>query len=217
MDDWWRHQRRCHPSKLESANITCFTNEPVTIDELCTSETEITRLVQIPKDEMKFLKYIRMGQHICNRVKARKRNVSVKRNSSLYRLIQFLDNEGSIRVGGSMRRAALYKCQAHSNPPKETSLYWTCHSPFSPTNCTSISRNDHQLDSIQWLLDHWMQFNCYISKCIDWMREDSLTPVPPFTYCGFDFFGSLHTKEGRKAIKRRWVFFTCMASIVIHQ
>ena len=48
------------------------------------------------------------------------------------------------------------------------------------------------------------------------MREDRLTPVPPFTYCGVDFFGSLHTKEGRKAIKRHWVFFTCMASIVIH-
>jgi hypothetical protein len=43
-----------------------------------------------------------------------------------------------------------------------------------------------------------------------------LEPAPPFTYCGVDFFGPWHVKEGRKELKRYGVLFTCLASRAIH-
>ena len=41
-------------------------------------------------------------------------------------------------------------------------------------------------------------------------------PAPPFTYCGFDFFGSWHVQYGRSVVKRNGALFTCMASRAVH-
>ena len=43
-----------------------------------------------------------------------------------------------------------------------------------------------------------------------------LTPAPPFTYVGVDFFGPYITKEGRKERKRYGTLFTCLVSKAIH-
>jgi len=48
------------------------------------------------------------------------------------------------------------------------------------------------------------------------LPEDRLTPAPPFTYCGVDFFGPFNVKEGRKVMKRYGVLFACAASRVLH-
>ena len=45
---------------------------------------------------------------------------------------------------------------------------------------------------------------------------DRVTPAPPFTYVGVDYFGPFTTKEGRKERKRYGALFTCLVSRAIH-
>lgn len=46
--------------------------------------------------------------------------------------------------------------------------------------------------------------------------EDHLEPVPPFTNCAVDYFGSFTIKEGKKELKRYGVLFTCLALRAVH-
>ena len=48
------------------------------------------------------------------------------------------------------------------------------------------------------------------------LLEDRLTPAPPFTYVGVDYFGPYVTKEGRKERKRYGALFTCLVSRAVH-
>ena len=48
------------------------------------------------------------------------------------------------------------------------------------------------------------------------LPEDRLTPAPPFTYVGVDYFGPYVTKEGRKERKRYGALFTCLVSRAVH-
>ena len=46
--------------------------------------------------------------------------------------------------------------------------------------------------------------------------QDQLTPAPPFTYVGVDYFGRYFVKEGRKEYKRYRALFTCLVSLPVH-
>ena len=48
------------------------------------------------------------------------------------------------------------------------------------------------------------------------LPKDRLTPAPPFTFTGVDFFGPYLIKEGRKELKRYGCLFTCLVSRAIH-
>lgn len=49
-----------------------------------------------------------------------------------------------------------------------------------------------------------------------YLPKERIEPSPPFTYCGMDCFGQFIVKQGRKAIKRYGLLFTCMCSRAIH-
>ena len=48
------------------------------------------------------------------------------------------------------------------------------------------------------------------------LPKGRVTPAPPFTYTGVDYFGLYMIKEGRKELKRYGCLFTCLASSAVH-
>ena len=48
------------------------------------------------------------------------------------------------------------------------------------------------------------------------LPQDRLTPAPPFTYVGIDYFGPYFVKQGRKEYKRYGALFTCLVSRAVH-
>jgi hypothetical protein len=48
------------------------------------------------------------------------------------------------------------------------------------------------------------------------LPPDRMSPAPPFTFTGVDFFGPFIIKDGRKQLKRYGALFTCLVSRAIH-
>ena len=87
-----------------------------------------------------------------------------------------------------------------------------------------------ELRSQYWILNANSAVRHFITKCVVCRRlrgstgkqkmadlpKERITPSPPFTYSGVDYFGPFHIKQGRKDLKRYGVLFTCLASRAVH-
>ena len=81
-----------------------------------------------------------------------------------------------------------------------------------------------------WIIDGRSAVGHHITNCVVChkhrgnVQEQKMANLPtdrtkseaPFTYCGIDYFGPWHIKEGRKELKRYGVLFTCLSSCAIH-
>ena len=152
---------------------------------------------------------------------------------TLKKLNPFLDGSGTLRVGGRLRNADLdYKVKYPVIVPRDCSIAemivrW-CHQNVEHGG-RGYTQNEVRSQGI-WIskcssLVKKVIANCVLCRklrgsfCQQKMGDlpfERSEEMPPFTYCGIDYFGPVLVKEGRKELKRYGVLFTCFASRAIH-
>ena len=206
---------------------------PLTVQDQVEAELAIFKFDQ----DLAFGKEIPALQELDNensldKEKLQKRvKASTKNNSAIQRLDPFLEN-GILRVGGRLRCADL---------PHETKhpaiLPWKSHVT------TLLIRHAHKrlghagrghvisnLREKYWIIKVNTAVRHVISKCVFCRRnycrpgvqkmadlpKNRISPAPPFTHTGVDYFGLFIIKEGRKELKRYGALFTCLVSRAVH-
>ena len=197
------------------------------VDEMRKAEQAILKSVQEEafSEEIKTLKSLGVSNDDTSRESMRRRNSSMKKTSSLYRLDPFIDEDGVLRVGGRIRNASISYDVKHPVilPSKGhvTMLLVRHHHERISHQGRGITLNDLRSHGY-WIIGGNSSVSRYISKCVTCRKlrgaleeqkmanlpEDRLEPAPPFTHCGVDYFGPFVIKEGRKELKRYGVLFT---------
>ena len=216
--------------KASKPNIDCSS---LTVQELEEAERSIIRFSQLQSfyNELKSLDQASCDEPGHGQTLLQKRKNEVTKTSPLYRLDPFVDR-GLLRVGGRLN---------HADIPEESK-----HPVILPRKShvtTLIIRHTHEqlghagrghvlakLREQYWIIKANSAVRQLISSCVICRRikstpqdqkmadlpEDRLTPAPPFTYVGVDYFGPYVTKEGRKERKRYGALFTCLVSRAVH-
>lgn len=157
----------------------------------------------------------------------------MKKNSPLYKLDPFLDEDGILRVGGCLKRADLTPEAKHpAIVPKKGHVTDLIISHYH--NSVEHQGRGMTLNRIRssglWIIGGSSAVSHHIAKCVYCQRlrgpvqeqkmadlpADRVQPAPPFSYCTVDYFGPWYVKEGRRELKRYGVLFTCMASRAVH-
>ncbi|XP_037931374.1 uncharacterized protein LOC119666163 [Teleopsis dalmanni] len=158
----------------------------------------------------------------------------IERNSPLYRLQVYMDNNELIRV---KNRASNFtnECKPQTDfiflPPKHRVSYLICahyHERFYHIQHETALNEVRQLYFIPKLrpLFKSMRRNCNICKissAIPQAPQMALLPPArlaafqrPFTHVGIDYFGPMVVIENRKALKRWGVIITCLTIRAVH-
>ena len=154
----------------------------------------------------------------------------VKRETSetspLHKLDPFLDDQGTLRVGGRLKQLSLLYGVKHPIilPQKShvTTLIVKHHGK-------GITMNEIRSNGF-WIVSCGKAVSAHIFHCVTCRQlrshtteqkmadlpDDRTEPSPPLTYCGMDCFGLFYVKEGRKECKRYGLLFTCMSSRAVH-
>ena len=222
-------------SQMKNANNSLLKYEPVTVEEIRNAEFKIIKKVQREafSNEIEALESLQLKDGAADREEAKRRNVTMKRTSSLYRLDPFLDKDGILRVGGRIKQASISEEVKHPIIlPKEGHVSKLVIRHFH-------EKTEHQgtgftLNKIRssgyWIIGGSSVVSSHIKNCARCRRlratvqeqkmanltEDRLEPAPPFTYCSIDYFGPWYIKEGCREMKQYGILFTCMASRAIH-
>ena len=216
--------------KASKPKINCSS---LAVQELEEAEQSIIRFSQSQSfyNDLKNLDQASCDEPVHKQTFLQKRKNEVTKTSSLYRLDPFVDR-GLLRVGGRL---------SHADIPEESKhpviLPWKSHVTML------IIRHMHEqlghagrehvlakLHEQYWIIKANSAVCQLISSCVICRRikstpqeqkmadlpEDRLTPAPPFTYVGVDYFGPYVTKESRKERKRYGALFTCLVSRAVH-
>jgi len=224
-----------HAAKKTSKEKDTSTYRSPSVDEMRKAEQAILKSLQeeVFPEEIKILKSFGVQNDDASREFAKRRNLSMKKTSSLYRLDPFLDGDGILRVGGRIRNALVsYEIKHPVILPSKghiTALLVRYHHERISHQGRGMTLNDLRSHGY-WVIGGSSSVSRCISKCVTCRKlrgalqdqrmanlpEDRLEPAPPFTHCGVDYFGPWLIKEGRKELKRYGVLFTCLSSRAIH-
>ena len=175
----------------------------------------------------------RLKPNPTSREDAKIRKASLRKNSALFRLDPFLDNEGILPVGGRIHRADVpFHVKHPAIIPRKghiTSLIIRYYHERVDHQGRGFTLNEIREDGL-WIIGGGSAVAEYITECVMCRKLrgtvgeqkmadlplDRLQPAPPFTFCGVDYFGPFYITDGRKELKRYGVLFTCLSSRAIH-
>ena len=157
---------------------------------------------------------------------------SVVESSRLRRLDPFIDEEGTLRVGGRLKYSSLlYGVKHPVILPRKSHVTTLIIKHFHERvkhQGKGITMNEIRSNGF-WIVGCSQAVSSHIFQCVTCRRlrssiseqkmadlpEDRTEPPPP-VHCGVDCFGPFYTREGRKEHKRYGLLFTCMASRAVH-
>ena len=141
-----------------------------------------------------------------------------------------LDASGLLRVGGRIKKANLSKNPVILPKTGHITELVTRHAHEKTRHSgRSVSLNELRSNGY-WIINGNAAFRHVISWCVTCrhlrgtfgehkmvnLPSSRVEPVPQFSYCAVNYFGSWYIKEGRKEVKRYGALFTCLASRAIH-
>ncbi|XDV29327.1 hypothetical protein PO909_032464 [Leuciscus waleckii] len=208
---------KCQESEWTNSDIAIQTHEEE--DDDVEAENAIVRFTQMEAfpEEIETLQ---------------KENAYVSHQSHIRRLDPILQ-DGSLRTGGRLSRMAMPEDRKHPMVlPKHhhVSKLVLKHIHEQLGHC---GRN-HMLAKLRqqyWIpaaisLARKIRSECVFcrrlhsnlgeQKMADLPKERITPDLPPFTFVGTDFFGSIIVKRGRSEVKRYGVIFTCFTTRAIH-
>ena len=220
----WRH---CVPLSLSHCPCLLYTNDR--------AGKAILKLVQggaFPK-EIEALQKIQQVDFETDRQFAKAMKSEVKKSSTFYRLDPFLDRDGLIRVGGRLSKSQEFS-KGFKHPvilaKKILIVKFIVRDAHKKVAHAGRGITLNELRNQYWILNANSVVRHFISKCVVCrhlrgttgeqkmadLSKGRITPFPPFTYTGVDYFGSFYIKEGRKDAKRYGALFTCLANRAVH-
>jgi len=214
--------------------VRCTTNakrKPLRVEELDRAEKTILKLAQsgaFPKEIEALQKVRRVDcESDCQFAKAIKSEM--KKSSTFDHLDPFLDWDGLVRVGGRLSKSEEFS-EGFKHPvilPKKSFIvYLIIHEAHTKAVHAGRGITLGELRSQYWILNANSVVRHFISKCVVCchlrgttgeqkmadLPKERITPSPPFTYSGVEYFGPFYIKQGQKDVKCYGVLFTCLAS-----
>ena len=207
---------------------------PLTVQELEDAELAIIRFTQLQSFEHELRTLEQASNNKLKREEQsrfKKSEIQVGKTSSIYRLDPFMD-KGLLRVGGRLNNADIPQESKHPIilPRKSNVTTLIIRQAHERLGHAGRGHVLARLREKYWVVGTNSAVRQLISSCVTCRRHrappqdqkmadlppDRLTPAPPFTYVGVDFFGPYVTKEGRKERKRYGALFTCLVSRAVH-
>ena len=206
----------------------------VSVEELEIAENVIISWMQSDafSKEIEVLNVLKDDTDCKDRKFVKKKKALMKGASGIFRLDPFLDDNGTLRVGGRLSKSSLNENIKHpvifpKNGHLTTLLIRHFHAKVQHSG-RGITLNELRANSY-WVVNG-NAVRSIIAKCVKcrYLRglvgeqkmpnlpESRPEPAPQFTYCAVDYFGPWPVKQGRKDLKRYGALFTCMASRAVH-
>ncbi|KAK3730885.1 hypothetical protein QZH41_002978 [Actinostola sp. cb2023] len=218
-------------TKLQTA--TDDQSSQLTVQDLQEAELAIVQYVQSQAygREIQVLDRINEVEELHDRTKRKMIKTEIKKTSSIYCLDPYLD-QGTLRVGGRLSRANLPPHSVHPIIlPRENHV--TALIIKEAHKILGHTGRGHVLSRLReryWIISANAAVRHVLSKCVICRRsrgkpnqqkmadlpKERVTPAPPFTFTGVDYFGPYIIKTGRKEVKRYGALFTCLASRAVH-